>query len=84
MINTIWERIPVTSCVPVALFFVFYSVFLNAGKGRLAKEGSLAPRTREKFSEIFRGVTVSIDKLEPFLCQISISINFVYDLYSCT
>ena len=25
----------------------------------MAKEGSLAPRTREKFSEIFRGVTAS-------------------------
>ncbi|KAL6315940.1 hypothetical protein AAG906_013774 [Vitis piasezkii] len=28
--------------------------------GRLAKEGSLAPHTREKLSEIIRGVTVGI------------------------
>ena len=39
---------------------VFYSVLLNVGKGRLAKEESLAPHTHEKLSEIIRGVTVGI------------------------
>ncbi|KAL6313800.1 hypothetical protein AAG906_010219 [Vitis piasezkii] len=31
------------------------------GEGRLAKEGSLAPRTHEKFSVIFKGVTPTIE-----------------------
>ena len=39
---------------------VFYYVLLNVGKGRLAKEGSLAPHTREKLSEITRGVTLTM------------------------
>ena len=39
------------------VIYVFYSVLLNVGKGRLAKDGSLAPHSREKFSEITRGVT---------------------------
>ena len=39
---------------------IFYSVLLNVGKERLAKEGSLALHTREKLSEIIRGVTVGI------------------------
>ena len=43
------------------MIFVFYSVLLNVGKGRLAKDGSLAPHTRKKIlSEIIRGVTVGI------------------------
>ena len=41
---------------------VFYSIFLNVGKGRLAKEGFLAPRTHEKLSEIIKGVTTTILK----------------------
>ena len=39
---------------------MFYFVLLNAGKGRLAKEGSLALHTREKLSVIIRGVTANI------------------------
>ena len=49
------------------MIFVFYSVLLNVGKGRLAKEGSLAPRTREKLSEIIRGVTVSPFNINCFI-----------------
>ena len=39
---------------------VFYSVLLNVGKGRLAKDGSLAPHTHKKLSEITRGVTYTM------------------------
>ena len=39
---------------------VFYSVLLNVGKGSLAKDGSLASHNREKFSEITKGVTLSM------------------------
>ena len=42
------------------VIYVFYFVLLNVGKGRLAKDGSLAPHSREKFSEITRGVTTAI------------------------
>ena len=52
---------------------VFYSVFLNARKGRLAKEGSLAPHTREKLSEIIRGVTASMNHWPKATCPMSFS-----------
>ena len=46
--NTSWEDIPVTSCVLVSLWFAVACVCecCDNWEGRLAKEGSLAPRTR--------------------------------------
>ena len=48
-------------CVPVTLLLLYFS---KSWEERLAKEGSLAPHTREKFGVIFRGVTISIGKLK--------------------
>ena len=48
-------------CVPVTLLLLCFS---KSWKGRLVKEGSLAPHTCEKFGVIFRGVTISIGKLK--------------------
>ena len=57
--------------------------FFKRWEERLAKEGTLAPRTREKFSANFKGVAASLIAMAPTLslllpCLLLLLLLFVF------
>ena len=57
--------------------------FSKRCEGRLAKEGSLAPHTREKFSVNFRGViaTKASQAKKPTTPYLEIFLKFIFHLF---
>ena len=68
-------KVPVIVCVMLLCFS-------KGWEGRLAKEGSLAPHTREKFRVIFKGVTTTLYEIFQSILDHSFIFLIIHELYT--